>query len=81
VLGASLGHILWIFNKESVIMVLMAFILVAPLSWIAMERWLANFAVKVELNILWFIIPAILTIIMSSITISLQAWLTSRRTP
>ncbi len=81
VLGASLPGLLWVFNKESVILVGVSFVLAAPLAWVAMEGWQNNFAVQAPLNLLWFILPGIITLVLSSATISLQAWLTARANP
>jgi len=81
ILGASLPKLLWDFNRESVILVITAFVIATPLAWIAMEGWLNNFAVRVAINPLWFILPGVATLLLSAATISIQAWSTARANP
>lgn len=56
VLGGSISHILWIFGKEFSKLVLIAFLLAAPLGWYMMSQWLENFAYHVDINVWIFVI-------------------------
>jgi putative ABC transport system permease protein len=81
ILGASLPKLLWEFNRESVILVVIAFVLASPLAWLAMDVWLNNFVVRVTINPLWFILPGLAAMLLSAATISIQAWITARANP
>lgn len=81
ILGASLTKLLWEFNRESVALVVIAFVLATPMAWLAMDIWLNNFAAKVTINPLWFILPGVAIMLLSAVTISIQAWLTARANP
>lgn len=50
VLGASIRHILSFFSKEFIKLVLIAFVLAAPLAYYLMQQWLQNFAYKIEIG-------------------------------
>lgn len=56
VFGASTRQIAYIFSREFVLLVVLAFIVAAPLSGYVMERWLQNFAYRVSLE--WFMFAA-----------------------
>ncbi len=81
VLGASVGNLMWVFNKESVLMVAIAFIIATPLSWWMTRNWLDSFLIRIEPGPLWFLIPAFLVFVMSSTIISLQIWITTKSNP
>jgi putative ABC transport system permease protein len=50
VLGGSISHILWIFGKEFARLIIIAFVIAAPIGWYLMSRWLENFAYRIELT-------------------------------
>jgi ABC-type antimicrobial peptide transport system permease subunit len=50
VLGASVENILMIFSREFVILILVGFVLAAPLAWLGMTKYLDEFAYKIELG-------------------------------
>jgi putative ABC transport system permease protein len=55
VLGGSVSHILWIFGKEFSRLIVVAFLLAAPVGWFLMSRWLENYAYHVDMNVWIFI--------------------------
>jgi putative ABC transport system permease protein len=58
VLGGSVSHILWIFGKEFSTLIVLAFILAAPIGWFVMSAWLENFAYHVDMNF-WILIAEV----------------------
>jgi hypothetical protein len=55
VLGGSVLHILWIFGKEFSRLILIAFLIAAPVGWFLMSRWLENYAYHIDMNAWIFI--------------------------
>ena len=53
VLGASIAQIVAMISKDFVLLVLVAFVVAAPLAWIGMNKWLENFAYRTEIS--WWI--------------------------
>ncbi len=81
VLGASVTNLLWVFNRESVFLAGISMLIAWPLTWVFVNGWLDNFAYRVTINPLWFLLPGLAILLMSSLIISLQAWLTARENP
>ena len=81
VLGASLRNLLWHFNKESALLSGIALIIAAPLAWFAMNQWLDNFTIRVDMHVFWFLLPGVVILLISSLIISMQAYYTIRANP
>lgn len=50
VLGASVAQIISLLSKDFLKLIAMAFIISLPLAWYGANKWLANFAYRIELN-------------------------------
>jgi putative ABC transport system permease protein len=72
VLGASVANILQLFTKEFVMLVLLSFIIAAPLSYYFMNQWLVSFVYHIALSWWIFALAALLTIAIALFTISFQ---------
>jgi putative ABC transport system permease protein len=53
VLGASVQQIVMLLSKEFLLLVIVAFIIAAPVAWLLMHQWLQNFADRTAIN--WWI--------------------------
>ena len=53
-------------------LVLISFVLACPLAWIAMERWLQNFAYRIEINFSWFVLTGLLVVFFAQVTVIIQ---------
>jgi putative ABC transport system permease protein len=73
VLGASVSGIVFLFSKEFVWLVLMAFALAAPLGFMAMKSWLETFAHRIDLHAGYFAIALLLSLVIASVTVGYQA--------
>lgn len=81
VLGASIGSILGLFSVEFIRLILIAFVLVAPLAYLLMSAWLENFAYKIDLGIGLFAAGILLTMLIALATISYRALQAARTNP
>ncbi|MFK7756021.1 MAG: ABC transporter permease [Flavobacteriales bacterium] len=73
VLGASVVSILRLLYKEFSLLIVIAFIVAIPLAWYSMNLWLQSYAFKTSIKPTFFIIPFVLIVVISVITISFQA--------
>jgi putative ABC transport system permease protein len=61
VLGASVGSILWLFGKEFIRLLLISFVVAAPVAWWVMDNWLENFTYQVEIGWSVFVLAVFIT--------------------
>ncbi len=73
VLGASVPGIVTLLSRDFTRMVLVAFVIAAPLTWFLMNEWLKNFAYRTPLH--WWVLPAGGALVMgiATITVGVQA--------
>jgi len=73
VLGATTGNIVYLFSKEFIILVAIAFAIATPIAWYYMHQWLQAYAYRI--NISWWLLAAggLAAIIIALATISFQA--------
>ncbi len=50
VLGASVQSILFLFSREYMVLILIGFVLAAPMGWLVMNNWLDSFQYKIEMS-------------------------------
>ncbi|HXB92644.1 MAG TPA: FtsX-like permease family protein, partial [Puia sp.] len=50
VLGASVVNIVNLLSKEFMVLVLLAFLVAAPVSWLLMRQWLKDFAYRIDIG-------------------------------
>jgi ABC-type antimicrobial peptide transport system permease subunit len=73
VIGATTMNIVGMLSNDIVKLVLMAALFATPIAWFAMDKWLAQFAYKVDLNVWLFLGPALVTLLIALGTTSFQA--------
>jgi putative ABC transport system permease protein len=73
VMGASTTQIVTMMSKEFVKLVLIAFIIAAPLGWYSMTKWLQGFEYKVTLDALPFAYAGGVAFLVALLTISFES--------
>ena len=73
VLGASIWQILILFAKDFSRWVVIANIIAWPVAFYAMNRWLQNFAYRIELTIWPFLLSGFFALLIALLTVSVQA--------
>ena len=73
VLGASLHSILWLFGKEFTGLLILAFVIAAPLAWWVMQNWLENFTYRIEIGVGIFVLAIAATFLVAMLTVSFQS--------
>ncbi len=72
VLGANLASLFTLLSAEFIWLVLIGFLIGAPITWYAMNKWLINFAYHIPLNWWIFAVSGILIIAVALVTVSFQ---------
>jgi ABC-type antimicrobial peptide transport system permease subunit len=73
VLGATTGSIVYLFSKEFIMLIAIAFVIAAPVAWYYMHQWLQNYAYRIDVSWLIFLAGGIAAIVIALVTISFQA--------
>ena len=70
ILGASMGQILIGLSKNFALMILLAFVLFSPLTFILLRKWLDNFAYRIDISPSIFLIGGLISFVIALLTIS-----------
>jgi putative ABC transport system permease protein len=73
VLGASVYGIIVLLSKEFSRLVLIAFFIVVPLAWYAMNQWLADFAYQVKISPFSFFAAGLIVLVIAFVSVFYQA--------
>ena len=73
ILGASVKDVAFLLTKDFVKLILIANLVAWPLGWLLMNSWLKDFAYRIHINVLVFLIAGVTALIIAMATISLQA--------
>jgi putative ABC transport system permease protein len=81
VLGASVANVVALLSKDFLKLVIIAIIISIPIAWLAMNKWLQNFAYRINISWWVFVAAGLLAIIIALITVSWQAIRAARANP
>ncbi|MBS1502039.1 MAG: FtsX-like permease family protein, partial [Bacteroidetes bacterium] len=73
VLGASVQRIVLLLSTNFLVLVLIANVIAIPLAWWVMYSWLQDFAYRIELSWIIFIVVMFVSVIIALVTISFQS--------
>lgn len=73
VLGASVSGIVAMLSQDFVKLVLIAIIIGSPIAWWAMNKWLQDFAYRIDIEWWMFALAGILAVVIALLTVSFQA--------
>jgi hypothetical protein len=73
VLGASVQNVIYLFSKEFVILISIAFIIATSISWYFMDKWLQGYVYRIRLSWWIFIAGGLISLLIALITVSSQA--------
>ncbi len=72
VLGATVTQIVTLLSTELVLLVILAFVIVTPLGWYAMNKWMQNFADKTSISWWVFALSGLGMLLTAFLTLSFQ---------
>lgn len=73
VLGASISDIVTLLSKDFLLLVAIAMLIAFPISWWAMNRWLSDFAYRIEVGWWIFALAGLGALTIALVTVSSQA--------
>jgi len=79
--GAKVTEILALLNVDFIRWITIAFIVAIPISWYAMNKWLATFAYKTTINWWIFLVAGLITLFIALFTVSWQSYRAARKNP
>ena len=72
-LGASVKQIVFLLSGNFLELVLVAYVIAAPIAWLVMNKWLENFSYRISIELQVFVFTGLLAIIIVFITVSFHA--------
>ena len=81
VLGASLSQIVLLLNSDFAKLVLISVVLASPAAYYFIDQWLQNFAYPVDITVMLFLLPGIITFSIAFLTVSFQSVKQARTNP
>ena len=73
VLGASVPNIIGLLSKDFLKLVIIAIVIASPLAWYFMSKWLQDFAYRINIGWVVFLIAGLSALTLALVTISLHA--------
>jgi putative ABC transport system permease protein len=81
VLGATAWQIITLLARRILLLVLIASVLAAVMSYFAIDEWLKGFSYRAGINPLIFVLAALVAAIVAFITVALQSYKTATADP
>ncbi|OEK02794.1 ABC transporter permease [Roseivirga sp. 4D4] len=81
VLGASISNILRLLSIDFIKLIIVAIVVAVPLAYFGMDKWLAGFAVRIELQWYLFALPGVAVLLMALTTVSFQTFKAAKANP
>jgi putative ABC transport system permease protein len=79
--GASTPHIIYLLFKEVMYLVVIAAIVIVPISYYIISQWMSNFAYQTNMNYFLFVIVGALALIFAFFTVAFHSLKTARMNP
>jgi putative ABC transport system permease protein len=73
VLGASVAHVTALLSRDFVKLVLISIVIASPIAWWGMNKWLQDFAYRINISWWVFLVAGLLVIVIALLTMSFQA--------
>lgn len=77
----EITELLVLLNHDFVNWMAKAFVIVTPIAYYAMQKWIENYAYKTSLSWWIFVLAGMLTLGIALLTVSFQSWKAATRNP
>ena len=79
--GATIGNILYMFNRRYGIIVLICFVLAAPTAYLIIRHWQQNFAYQAPIGVWIFVVALCIVLLITVGTVTLQSYRSATENP
>jgi putative ABC transport system permease protein len=73
VLGATTTNIVYLFSKEFIVLIGIAFVIASPIAWYFMHQWLQDYVYRIDISWWIFILGGLASIVIALLTVSFKA--------
>jgi putative ABC transport system permease protein len=80
-LGASISSMVGLFSKDFITLIIIANLITLPVTFFLADLWLDNFAFRINIGWLMFIVPPLVLLMISLTTVSFQTIKTGLMNP
>ena len=80
-LGATESQITILLSRKFAMLIIIAFVIVSPITYYALHRWLESFAYRININLLLFVSGGVLALVIGLLTISYHTIRSARANP
>lgn len=81
VMGATVPRIVTLLCKDFVFLVGLSVVIASPIAWLAMHKWLQDYAYKVSVGAWIFVVSGLAALVIALATVSIQAIRVARTNP
>ena len=79
--GAKSVEIYSLLSKEYILWVMISILIACPVGWFAMNKWLQNFAYRINISLWIFLLAGFLALLIALLTVSWQAYRAASKNP
>ena len=79
--GAKSIEIFFLLSKEYIIWVMISIIIACPIAWYAMNKWLQNFAYRINISWWVFALAGVIALLIALLTVSFQSYRAAGKNP
>lgn len=81
VLGADVGTLVGLLNRDFVFQILIASLIAFPLAWLMLNRWMRDFEYRIDIPIWVFAVATLIVLAVAMLTVSFQSVKAALRNP
>ncbi len=81
VLGATVIQILGLFTREFVYLVIIGFVIAAPLSYYIMQNWLEDFHYRIDIHAGYFVMGMLVSLIFMGLVVGIKSYKSANMNP
>ena len=79
--GATEMQILLMLNRDSLLRVLIAFVIASPIAYYAISKWLQDFSYRIDINWWTFALAGVIIVLLTLISVSYMTWKAATANP